>query len=312
MISFPSIEQFRTVVKFVNLNFNILPTIRYRGTVKVHGTNVGIGYDVGEDRLWVQSRSRVITPEADNEGCAKFVEDNKDAVIELLRDRFPDAQTVVLYGEWSNANDMRKYAKRVIILFKVLVNGSYWLSEDEIKKLSVGEVITNCYAFPTYEVDIDFSNPHEAQAKIVELVSQIENSCPVWAALAPTGSEDKVFGEGLVFSPVDTDTYNSSSFWFKAKGEKHLSTRVKTIANPDVEKMGSVAEFAQSVMTESRLKQGLEGLELVPQSLPLYLKWIGNDVLKEESDTLAASGLEWKDVCKKIAEIARRFFISML
>jgi hypothetical protein len=99
MISFPSIEQFRTVVKFVNLNFNILPTIRYRGTVKVHGTNVGIGYDVGEDRLWVQSRSRVITPEADNEGCAKFVEDNKDAVIELLRDRFPDAQTVVLYGE---------------------------------------------------------------------------------------------------------------------------------------------------------------------------------------------------------------------
>ena len=40
---YPSIEQFRTVVKYVNKTCTILPVIQYEGTVKLHGTNAAIG-----------------------------------------------------------------------------------------------------------------------------------------------------------------------------------------------------------------------------------------------------------------------------
>ena len=77
MIKFPSIEQFRAIVSNVNRHFNFIgldengdaiydqtlpkPVIKFKGTVKLHGTNAGVSFNnIGG--LWAQSRENIITP----------------------------------------------------------------------------------------------------------------------------------------------------------------------------------------------------------------------------------------------------------
>jgi hypothetical protein len=88
--SYSSIEQLRHLVKDVayyykdNCIANNLPTLRFTGTIKLHGTNAGIGYN-NKDGVWCQSRSNIITPKNDNAGCASFVESNKDYFIDIIK-----------------------------------------------------------------------------------------------------------------------------------------------------------------------------------------------------------------------------------
>jgi ferritin len=102
---------------------------------------------------------------------------------------------------------------------------------------------------------------------------------------------------------------------FKVKGEKHSSSKVKTLASVDIEKVNSINEFADTVVTESRLTQGLEYLKvhnisIEPKSTPVFLKWIADDVVKEETDTLVASHLEIKDVITRVKYVARTWFLA--
>src|ERR1700744_3145841 len=78
-ISFPSIEQFRNVIRDVKDRANYhgipLPELEFVGTVKLHGTNASVTIDTDTGELWAQSRSNVITPENDNAGFARFVQE---------------------------------------------------------------------------------------------------------------------------------------------------------------------------------------------------------------------------------------------
>src|ERR1044072_4822402 len=91
-ISFPSIEQFRTIIANINRHHNVVwldeqgeaiydttkpkPVLTFTGTVKLHGTNFGVVYNE-IDGIWAQSRENIITPEKDNAGSAFFVQVNK-------------------------------------------------------------------------------------------------------------------------------------------------------------------------------------------------------------------------------------------
>ena len=95
-LSFPSIEQFRTVIANINRQFNFVgldeqgeaiydmtlpkPILTFTGTVKLHGTNAGVCFNK-QAGLWVQSRENIITPEQDNAGFAFFVEANKETFL---------------------------------------------------------------------------------------------------------------------------------------------------------------------------------------------------------------------------------------
>jgi len=68
-------------------------------------------------------------------------------------------------------------------------------------------------------------------------------------------------------------------------------------------------------LTENRLKQGLQylkenGFEVHQKSTGDFLRWIVNDILKEESDTIEASGLEDKKIKALIAQKARQWFFN--
>lgn len=342
-LKFPSIDQFRNVVKSVRERaayHNVpIPALRFTGAVKLHGTNAGVVLDVASGQVQAQSRELVITPEQDNAGFAKFVTEQHEKFWLLFESVKLNAHVtgkyelngqaplqIGIYGEWCGKGIMKGTAisevpKRFVI-FKVRLHYGddvdRWLSREEVTKVfgnsfpyEPSDVFFNIYSFKTWEMTIDFITPELAQAKLGELTLEVEERCPVGEAFGVTG-----IGEGIVWSCEDAfDKFRVWDLIFKVKGEKHSVSKVKTLAPVDVEKAANVREFAERVVTENRLEQMLDmmlvaGGKLELTSMGDFLKRVGNDVLKEESDTIEASGLEKRDVMPAVNMLAKSWFIK--
>lgn len=88
-------------------------------TEKIDGTNACIVIENGE--IYAQSRTRIITPENDNFGFAKWVHANKDALINVLGEGRH-------YGEWWGKGIQRGY--RLAIKMFSLFNTSVWDNDE--------------------------------------------------------------------------------------------------------------------------------------------------------------------------------------
>ena len=342
IIKFPSIDQFRTVVSNINRQYNFVgldengeaiydpslpkPTLKFKGTVKLHGTNAGVSYNE-ESGMWAQSRENIITPEHDNAGFAFFAHSHET---EFLRMFFDVANkenidmhknTISIYGEWAGKGIQKGVGisniEKSFFIFGVKItphtgteeelkaNPSYWVDSSYLRNTDVR--IYNIEDFQTYEIEIDFNMPQLVQNKLSDLTIAVEEQCPVAKHFGLEG-----IGEGIVWSIE----FNGVVHRFKVKGEKHSSSKVKTLAAVDVEKLNSINEFVQYVVTESRFNQGLENT--FPNNEPIDIKkmgdlirWVVNDVIKEESDTLVKNGLEPKDVNKYVSSKVREMFFKL-
>lgn len=334
MSKFTSIDQFRHTIRNVQHKAQFqgldedgepimdrsaeLPILKATGTVKLHGTNAGVTLDDnGELEIW--SRTRPITIERDNAGFAFFVKTNEDWFRDLLYNngKFAGREGLVLYGEWCGANIQKGVAIAELDKMFVVFAAKY-LVGDETRWLDVCYLtsnperrIFNIYDFPNYEITIDFNNPAEAQNKMVAITEAVEAECPVAKQLGVSG-----IGEGVVWK-LQGDEYNDSGHWWKVKGEKHSVSKVKTMVAIDPEKLASAQAFSETYAVENRFLQGIEhmkqeGAVLEPKSTGFFLKWVVGDIMKEEHDTLAASGLEPKDVIKIISTMARKWYFSFL
>lgn len=340
-ISYPSIEQFRNVIANVNRRYDFVgldengdaiydgtrtkPTLTFKGTVKLHGTNAGVSFN--ESGYWIQSRENIITPEKDNAGFAFFVESNKE-VFKKFVDQINSANffdlhnnTVTIYGEWAGGNIQKGVGicnlPKSFFIFGIKVTPhtkseeeqkakpAFWIPSHYLK--SPENNIYNIEDFQTWEIDIDFNKPETVQNKLSELTLAVEAECPVAKAFGFSG-----IGEGIVWScNVDGVVHR-----FKVKGEKHSSSKVKTLAAVDVEKVASIREFVDYAVTESRFNQGIE--KVFPNNEPVdikklgaLMKWITDDVTKEEMDTMKANNLEPKDVNKYISTKVREMFMKL-
>ena len=107
-VKFNSIDQLRHFVK--DMEYHGKEVVNLTGTVKIHGTNAAIGYDIQTKELFVQSRNNIITVEKDNAGFAMYVEQNKQFFKEhfehLAKDLNVDTgfKSIILYGEWAGNN----------------------------------------------------------------------------------------------------------------------------------------------------------------------------------------------------------------
>jgi hypothetical protein len=156
-------------------------------------------------------------------------------------------------------------------------------------------------------MDIDFNQPELVQNKLSELTLAVEAECPVAKAFGFSG-----VGEGIVWSCE----YKGVVHRFKVKGEKHSSSKVKTLASVDVEKINSIKEFVEYAVSESRFNQGLE--KTFPNNEPVdvkkmgaLMKWIVDDIIKEEMDTMVSNKLEPKDVGKYVSAKVREMFFKL-
>jgi hypothetical protein len=288
-IKYPSIEQFRTIVKnvqyaatFIGLDENEkpiydkaikLPTIQCVATEKVHGTNAAVCFN-SQTGFYVQSRKNIITPEKDNASCAFFAEQNRKAwmsIIHLLAeehniDLFNNIITV--YYEWAGGNIQKNSAlsgldKKAIIFryFKATPldkeQPTYWretkigyiADEFPFWAASHSAGIYNIMNSKTWEFEIDFETPQLSQNSMIELVDKIESNSPLGQSF---GKENNI-GEGIVVEFIYKDVRHA----FKVKGEKHAGkSKVKTLTPVDEEKEKAKIDFVNNyACKEWRLQQ---------------------------------------------------------
>ena len=332
MYPFPSINQFRNVVKKVREQaaymgnneagepiFNPAPKypiLTFTGTVKLHGTNAAIVFS--PEGITYQSRERVLTREADNAGFMAHMEQNLYHVTALgasIAEAFDLVginHTVAIYGEWCGGNIQKGVAitglPKMFVIFALKINGEWVNLPSGLNNNSAN--IFSIYQFTTYYMEIDFELPEAAQNRLAALTEQVEAQCPVGKALGNEG-----IGEGIVWR---CESNPSSELWFKVKGEKHSASKVKVLASVDVEAVTQINGFVAQTVTEARLEQGLQNLvneQLKPfamTSMGDFIRWVHQDILKEEADTLQASGIEYKNLGSPIALVAKRWFVEKL
>lgn len=330
MIKFPSIEQFRTIVKNIKTQSAFLgmdndgkpiydpspeyPILRFKGTVKLHGTNAGICYHNGS--IWSQSRENIITPEKDNAGFAFFIKSKEEIIKQIFQSIDVDSNKVIcLYGEWCGKGIQKGVAMseldKMLVLFGLKIydpgtESSTWINMPDIEVPE--HRIFNINKFKTYFVEVDFSKPEFAQNEFVKLTEEVEQECPVAKHFGVSG-----IGEGIVWSHNHPKYGN---ILFKTKGEKHSASKVKTIATIDTAKIESIDEFVKYAVTENRLNQAIEyiftqnGENIDIKKMGDYLRWVMQDIIKEELDTLSENNLEPKDIGKKVSEVAKKFFME--
>jgi hypothetical protein len=335
--SYPKIEQFRNALHTLKLRSQYagedsegrpiydesrpLPTVKFRGTIKLHGTNAAICEKGGE--IWFQSRTNIISPLKDNAGFAtKF---SNDKALTLLLEFFADIRahsdvepesTLALYGEWCGKGIQKGVAinqldKRFVIFgfkekFADETKPSRWMEIDSLWRDGEYPIpIFNILDYPTYEVEVDLNNPQIAQATLVKLTDEVEAECPFAAKHGVSG-----IGEGIVW----TGYYNGDLIRFKTKGEKHSVSKAKEKIPIAPEKLASIEEFVTYAVTESRLEQAYQTLGDTPtvKQTGAFIGWISKDISQEEVDVLSESDLTMKEVGGAISGVARKWFFEKL
>ena len=323
MKKYPSIEQFRNVVKAVRLQHDYkgkddegkaiyshtstYPTLRFRGSVKLHGTNAAIVL-YKDGHIEFQSRERVLTLEEDNAGFMKAFYDADLSWIKHIAPKFTDY--IAIYGEWCGKGIQKGVGiaelPKKFVIFDVKID-DVWLNELPSGLTNVIDTPNIAFInhFNEYFINIDFNNPELSQNKLIEWTMEVENECPVAKYYGVSG-----IGEGIVF------TCTTNPEWkFKSKGEKHSVTKVKVLNSIDTEQLNSINEFVESVVTENRLKQGItyfneNNIEVDSKNTGQFLSWVVRDVLKEESDTIINNGFDDKKVKHAITTKARVWFLN--
>src|SRR5574343_415662 len=242
-----SIEQFRNVIRHVTDNVRyrgrdennnpifdpnvLLPTLTFRGTTKIHGTNAAIGYDYTTQEMWTQSKESIITPLNDNAGFSSYVFGNENffkpmlAVIAktLLQHGYELGEKYsgfIMYAEWCGGSIQKGVAVNqlpkmcVVFSLKLLSNnleedGNTWIPDELCKELIVNceqHKFFNIWTFGEWLVDIDFNNPHLIQNKLVELTDQVEKECPVGKFFGVSAT-----GEGIVWKCI-TEPFIGSNY----------------------------------------------------------------------------------------------------
>jgi hypothetical protein len=238
----------------------------------------------------------------------------------------------VIFGEWCGGNIQKNVAicglPKMFVIFKVRVREeivttteneatadvneqentkySFWLEPKEWSHIKWHEkLIYNIYDFPIYEIDIDFQSPILSQNKLAEITQEVERQCPVGTYFNKTG-----IGEGVVWTEW---AQTRGTLTFKVKGEQHSVSKVKTLARVDTEKLANIQEFIDYACTENRLLQGLDYLReqqltIEMKNVGTFLKWIVNDIIKEEKDTMKESNIDPKDIGRAVQHKAKTWF----
>lgn len=343
--AYPSIEQFRIVIKHVERSSKYTfdddkndwvydhtlksPTLTFTGTVKLHGTNAGVVMDK-DHGIYAQKRKGIATIEDDNYGFASWLSSDEinntfygigEELVDYFYDDLAD-NTFVIYGEWCGGNIQKGVAitglPKMFVIFgiKVISNNNddanYWLDISNYNYLhSRSNDIYDVRDFGTYTIDIDFNDAKRSVPLLQKMTESVEEQCPA-------GEYFKCFGvgEGIVWEHRNED---GTILRFKVKGKKHSSSKVRVLASVDIERMDSIKEFVEYSVTVSRLNQAAsEVLNFNEDSVPYFerkkigefIKWITSDIIKEELDTLRGSGLTMKDVGSEVSQACKNWFLD--
>ncbi len=339
LVPWPDVELLHNVVTtlaYLLRDFGkVPPTVNYRSKVKLHGVNCAV--QITPEGVFPQSRGQILSADderadADGSGTktrsfAKWVKAH-----EFYWKTLPINH--VVFGEWcglgiESGMAISQVPEKQFAIFAVQVGldeatAQIVYKPDDIKAiLPKGWAAGNMHVLPWEETTflVDFTDREDLEAKaalVNEAVLAAEREDPwVKRTFGITG-----LGEGLVLYPVGmisveendfptTPTAYAALMW-KAKGEKHRTTKVKVAAQVDPVVVNSIAEFVALMVTPARLVQGVAacGGSREAGNTRGFLAWVTRDVQKESVDELAAAGLTWAQVEKAVQAQARTWYLQ--
>lgn len=340
-VSFGKIPQFRNVIRDIShaarfngfddkgeiiYNVEKLPEVEFIGTTKLHGTNAGITMINGEFNP--QKRSSVAT--SGHFGFPEYAYAYEKELRELMLiifgiNEFKQNIAYTIFGEWAGPGvqqgvGISNIKEKSFFIFAAstskTIDGGKVKEWEDISQVSFKPDFPRCYNVYNFGIKyltIDFENPGMSQNELVELTKKIEEQCPVTIELGAEG-----IGEGVVW----VGWYKGQQYRFKVKGEKHSESKVKTLASVDPEKLKKVSELIDYLITANRLEHALREVaqekEITDEAVldKRYtgdiLRWIANDIIAEEGDTLVHNGLEWRDVAKQVSNTYRLMFFKII
>ncbi len=328
------IRQFRDIVRDIQFQANYKgldsegnkiqeettkPTLTFKGTVKLHGTNASVYY-TPEGGIRAGKRNSGLSPEqlTGHMGFNQFVQvTKKDYFAGLLKNihlqcMCNDKEQIIIYGEWAGTGIQKgvgiSLLPKAFYIFDIAIyneeDDEYtWADIDKIT-IPTEDNIYKITDFLRLEVEIDFNNPELSQNKLIEFTTKIEEKCPVAKQLGVSG-----IGEGIVWKTE----WRGERYIFKVKGDKHSTSKVKKLASIDPELLKSINEFIDYACTVNRIEQGIKEVNAKERSdMPNLIKWIANDIIVEEDDVLQANSLEWKQVARDISTKIRQYYFKKL
>lgn len=336
MKKYPSIQSFGHVIrgsqawaKKIGVPFESLPSISYTGTVKLHGSNMGVCVTPANDVI-PQQRNTLIDAENSGYGFHSFFMNMKNGTapwIELanticnMNNLTRDAD-VTIFGEWVGRG-VQHGRSALTELDKHFVIFGAWYGEDtalntkqlslqcpEFERVYNPQGIYSICQIPAQHITIDFSNVQAAVDKLETLTAEVDARCP-WA-FRMFGVEGN--GEGWVWQP--DGRLDEDNLYFKTKGSTHkVRNNPRGEAAPiDIEKVNSIKECVDVVLTEARMEQMVHdnNLTFAPESIGPFLAALAKDIIKEEQHVLDANGLTWKEVGKLVQSIAKTWFMERI
>jgi hypothetical protein len=335
MLKYIHIHQLHNVVRVVGERRaagRVISRVRYRATVKLHGSNASVVCTPA--KLQPQSRNRELSLDEDNLGFAAWVQAAEQS--EILRTLEQELRTTIgldadkplaMFGEWIGPGVQKGVAvtslpTRQWVLFGLATrddSGEHRVWFDALPRLGDRFAALGIHSIvdgPTHELELDFDDRGAlelAATRIEKLTLVVDERCP-WAARF--GVEGP--GEGLVWQPL-AEHFGDDELVFKSKGEKHqvAARKDKKVVAIDADLLASREAFVAHALTPARLAQGIEVLRELGQPLDMrslgpYLSWLAGDIQRECADELAANGFEWKMVAKPINEQAKAYFKDTL
>lgn len=306
---------------------NPQPTLRYRAKIKQHGTNCAVQVrrdEEGRTHVFAQGRTDLLTPEPghDYKGFARWVKDNEAHFGTVLND------DVTIFGEWAGPGvepgmAISQVGAKMFLVFAVQEgrgeDAALVYEPDAILRL-LGPAVSApglvVLPWEDDEVVINFGDSEsvEAAARAMStVVLEVEREDPfIKRTLGVSG-----MGEGLVFYPVNVEAPHEPESYcrlmWKAKGEKHSTVRQRQPVQANPEVAASAGGFADLMITEARLLQGVTtacGETYDPKLTGKFVAWVTNDVQKESTVELAASGLTWSQVQRAVETRAREWYLT--
>lgn len=294
------------------------PKVTYRAKIKLDGTNGGVQI-FSDRRVVAQSRTRIITPQADNAGFASWVSENIDYFENLAI-----ADRITIFGEWCGQGIQKRTAisqinRRIFVVFAIQFGGTdAKIAKLEIRPERIREFLgdrPDILVMPFYgeAIALDFGDTEQLQgaaAKLNQIIEEVEKSDP-WVK--------EIFGidglgEGLVMYPEADDLVEKLSYSeliFKVKGEKHQVVKTKQPVQIDPETANSIEEFVNLFVTPARLEQAATEAcdgDFDIKKIGDFLKWIAIDIQKESAAELERSNLTWKQVSKAVSSAAKQWY----
>jgi hypothetical protein len=303
MNKWPGIESLKHVTKYVR-KCTPYARVHYYAKVKLHGTNAGVAR-LQDGTLQAQSRSRVITPEDDNQGFAAWLRDNTGRFLKC-----PSGVTV--FGEWYGQGIMKGTAAsqvegRHFAPFAVMGAGRIDPSPALCRAWS------GCDSLPwAASLAVDFNDVEASRGTLERLLQKVEAEDPFILALHGV----KGLGEGLVFYPQLADSgdvpapEHYANMIFKLKGDKHKVKATKQKVELAPEAIASRKAFAEAFVTDARLDQCLGELGVSRDTFEMHqtgdvMRWMSTDIQKESVQELEESGMTWKDVVSETQRAVR-------